>query len=59
MEFEERLLRLADIKETLMEEHNFYLSRKAWPEVKVRKEALRLQAEQVARVRHLKRVATH
>jgi hypothetical protein len=55
MDFNERLLKLAAIKETLMDERKFYLGRKDWPKVKIRTEALRLQAEQVARVRHLMR----
>jgi hypothetical protein len=57
MDFNERLLNLANIKETLMEERKFYLGQKDWPRVKVRTEALRLHAEQVATVNHRQRLA--
>jgi hypothetical protein len=49
----ERLLKLADLGETLVSERKFYLGQKNWPAVAARNMALRQHAEKVATVRHL------
>ena len=51
--FKERLERLDDIKETLMDERKFYLNLKDWDRVKVTNECLKKHSEQVARVIHM------
>jgi hypothetical protein len=50
--FEERLLRLEEIREYLIDERNFAMSCKDWPRVSIFKQKLKLHAEQVAVVKY-------
>jgi hypothetical protein len=56
MPFEERMEKLAQIKEYLIEERNFAMSCKDWPRVTVFRNKLKLHAEQVAKVRHVNKI---